>query len=283
MASRHETLPVEHAETIILPRRGWAPLAARELWRYRELLLVLVWRNVKIRYKQTALGVAWAVVQPLFVIGVLTLVFGRLVGVSGQGSPYALFGFAALVPWLYVSNAVTQASVSLVEGERLITRIYFPRLLIPLAVVVAGLLDLLISLAVLIVIMSLYGVEPRVELLAVVPLTVMAAAAALAVSTWLSALNVFYRDVRYAITLAVQFWLFLTPVAYATSLVSERLRPLYALNPMVGVVDGFRWAVLGGTSTVRVTLPVSIATLAVVLVGGLYYFRRVEDTFADVV
>ncbi len=271
------------AETVILPRRGWAPLDVRELWAYRELLLILVWRNVKVRYKQTTLGIAWAVIQPLFVMGVFTLVFGRLAGLSSEGSPYPVFSFAALVPWVYVSNAVTQASVSLVESERLITRTYFPRLLIPLAVVLAGLLDLAMAFIVLVAFMSLYGVYPHVEILAVLPLTVLAAAAAFAFATWLSALNVFYRDVRYAIAFMVQFWLFLTPVAYATSLVPEGLRPVYALNPIVGVVDGFRWALLGGTSTVHVTLPISIGTVVVLLFGGLYYFRRVEDSFADAV
>jgi lipopolysaccharide transport system permease protein len=270
-------------ETVIVPRRGWAPLHARELWDYRELLLLLVWRNAKVRYKQTGLGIAWAVVQPLFVMGVFTLVFGQLLELSSDGSPYVLFSFAALVPWVYFSNAVTQASTSLVESERLVTRIYFPRLLIPLAAVLAGLLDLAAAFAVLVGLMCAYGVYPNTETLAVPLLIVLVAGAAVAFSTWLSALNVFYRDVRHVIAFAIQFWLFLTPVAYATSLVPDELRPVYALNPMVGVVDGFRWALLDGASTVRVTLPISVLTVSVILVAGLYYFRRVEDSFADAV
>jgi lipopolysaccharide transport system permease protein len=212
-----------------------------------------------------------------------TLVFGRLAVLSSDGSPYALFSFAALVPWLYFSNALTQASTSLVENERLVTRIYFPRLLIPLASVLAGLLDLALAFAALVLLMCAYGIYPNFEVLAVPFFALLAAAAALAAATWLSALNVFYRDVRYVVLFGIQCWLFVTPVAYSTSLLPQRLLPLYALNPMVGVVDGFRWSLLGGVSTIDVTLPLSLLVTAVMLVGGLYYFRRVEDSFADAV
>jgi lipopolysaccharide transport system permease protein len=270
-------------ETVIVPRHGWAPLQVDELRHHHELLLLLVQRNVKIRYKQTSLGLAWAVLQPLITVVIFTLVFGRLAGLSSEGSPYALFSFAALVPWVYFSNALTQASTSLVENERLITRIYFPRLLIPLASVLAGLLDLALAFAVLVLLMCGYGVYPAVEVLAAPFFALLAAAAALAAATWLSALNVFYRDVRYVVLFGIQCWLFVTPVVYSTSLLPQRLLPLYALNPMVGVVDGFRWSLLGGVSTIDVTLPLSLLMTAVMLVGGLYYFRRVEDSFADAV
>jgi lipopolysaccharide transport system permease protein len=212
-----------------------------------------------------------------------TLVFGRLAGLSSDGSPYALFSLAALVPWLYFSNALTQASTSLVENERLVTRIYFPRLLIPLASVLAGLLDLVLAFAALVLLMCAYGIYPDVKVLAVPFFALLAATAALAAATWLSALNVFYRDVRYVVLFGIQCWLFVTPVAYSTSLLPQRLLPLYALNPMVGVVDGFRWSLLGGVSTLDVTLPLSLLMTAVILVGGLYYFRRVEDSFADAI
>ena len=270
-------------ETVIAPRHGWAPLQASELWHRRELLLLLVQRNVKIRYKQTGLGIAWAVVQPLVTMVVFAIVFGLFADLSSDGSPYALFTFAALVPWLYFSNALTQASTSLVENERLITRIYFPRILLPLAFVLAGLLDLALAFVVLLLLMFAFGIHPAVEALAAPLFALLAASAALAAAAWLSALNVFYRDVRYLILFGVQCWLFVTPVAYSTSLVPERFLPLYALNPMVGVVDGFRWSLLGGVSTLDVTLPISVLVTTVLLVGGLYYFRRLEDSFADAV
>jgi lipopolysaccharide transport system permease protein len=270
-------------ETVIVPRHGWTPLQVDELRRHHELLLLLVQRNVKIRYKQTGLGIAWAVLQPLITMVLFTLVFGRLAGLSSDGSPYALFSLAALVPWLYFSNALTQASTSLVENERLVTRIYFPRLLIPLASVLAGLLDLALAFAALVLLMCAYGIYPDVKVLAVPFFALLAATAALAAATWLSALNVFYRDVRYVVLFGIQCWLFVTPVAYSTSLLPQRLLPLYALNPMVGVVDGFRWSLLGGVSTLDVTLPLSLLMTAVILLGGLYYFRRVEDSFADAI
>jgi lipopolysaccharide transport system permease protein len=270
-------------DIIIAPRHGWAPFDLRELWQARELLGFLVWRSLKIRYKQTALGAAWAVIQPVLIMVVFTLVFGRLAGLASDGSPYALFCLTALVPWIYFSNAVSQASTSLVENERLVTKIYFPRLLIPLAVVLAGLLDLAISLVVLLLVAAGYGELPPVEIAVLPLLAALVAVVAFGVALWLSALNVYYRDVRYVITFLIQFWLFVTPVAYSSSLVPDSLLPLYAVNPMVGVIDGFRWAVLDSAPTPVVTLPLSILSAMVVLVGGLYYFRRVEDSFADVV
>jgi lipopolysaccharide transport system permease protein len=270
-------------ETVVLPTHGWAPLELGELWDHRELLLLLVQRNIKVKYKQTGLGIAWAVIQPLVAMLLFTFVFGRLAHLSSGGSPYALFTLAALVPWLYFSNALTQASTSLVENERLVTRIYFPRLVVPLASVLSGLLDLAFGFAALLLLMLGYGIYPPIEVLAVPFFVLLAAAAALAAAAWLSAFNVFYRDVRYVIVFGIQCWLFVTPVMYSTSLLPKRLLPLYSLNPMVGAVDGFRWSLLGGVSTLDVTLPIAVGVTCVMLVGGLYYFRRVEDSFADVI
>jgi lipopolysaccharide transport system permease protein len=272
----------DSTEIVIRPARGWAPLNLREVWVHRELLNLLVWRNVKVRYKQTALGAAWAVIPSVLTMLVFTVIFGHLGRLSSDGSPYALFSFCALVPWTYFSGAISLASTSVLENERLVTKVYFPRLLIPLAAILVGLLDLAIAFVLLVILAVAFGRYPEVRALAVVPLAGLACAAALGVGLFLSALNVFYRDVRYVITFLVQFWLFVTPVAYSSSIVSERWRALLGLNPMAGVVDGFRWAMLG-TPFPLATLPVSIGSTALVLLAALYYFRRVEDMFADVV
>lgn len=272
----------EPAEVVIRPVRGWAPLNLREIWTRRELLYLLVWRNAKIRYKQTILGAAWAVIPAVLTMVVFTIIFGHLGRLSSNGKPYALFSFCALVPWTYFSNAASLGSTSLVENERLVTKVYFPRLLIPLSATVVGLLDFAISFGLLVIMAVVYGEYPTIRALAVIPLAALACGAALAVGTFLSALNVFYRDVRYVITFLVQFWLFATPVAYSSSIVPHRWRLVLGLNPMAGVVDGFRWAMLR-TPFPSSTLPVSVVTTIVLLLAAVYYFRRVEDSFADVV
>jgi lipopolysaccharide transport system permease protein len=268
---------------IIAPRHGWAPLDLRELLEHRELLYFLIWRNIKIRYKQTALGGAWAVLQPILIMAVFALIFGRYAGLPSDGSPYALFCLTALVPWLYFSNTLSQGSNSLIENERLITKVYFPRLLIPMSAVLAGLLDLLIAFVVLLVLLLAFGEVPTVEFAAVPLLMLLVTAAALAVTTLFAALNVYYRDIRFVTAFLVQFWLFITPVAYASSLVPDSVLPLYGLNPMVGVVDGFRWALLDSAPWPAITLPMSVVSVFILLLGAFYYFRRVEDSFADVV
>jgi lipopolysaccharide transport system permease protein len=273
----------ESSEIFIGPHPGWMPLNLRELWDHRDLLYFLIWRNVKVRYKQTALGAAWAVIPPVMTMVVFTLIFGKWANLSSDGSPYALFSYCALVPWMYFSSSVTLASTSLVENERLVTRVYFPRLLIPLAAALASLLDFAISFLLLVVLSLGFGVLPDLKILAIPPLTLLTAVTASAVGMSLSALNVFYRDVRYVIAFTVQFWLFATPVAYSSSIVPDTWLPLYALNPMVGVVDGFRWAILPNAPAPGTTLPISLASVVVLLTAGLYYFRRVEDSFADVV
>jgi lipopolysaccharide transport system permease protein len=267
----------------IRPPKGWAPLDLREFVGAHELLYFLVLRNLKLRYKQTALGAAWAVLQPLLTMAVFAVIFGRLARLGSDGLPYPVFALAALVPWTYFANALTQAGNSLVDQHQLLTKVYFPRLLLPLAAVIAGLADLAIAFALLVVVLAWYGIAPSIRLLALPAFVLLAVASAIAPGVWLAALNVRYRDVRYVIPFLVQIWLFATPVAYSSSLVPERWRPLYGLNPMAGVVDGFRWMVAPGGSTLGAGLAASIAAVTILLSAGLYFFRRMERTFADVV
>src|SRR5262245_16528689 len=254
-----------------------------ELWAYRELLYFLVWRDIKVRYKQTLLGAVWVILQPLLTMIVFTLFFGNLAQVPSDGIPYPLFSFAGLVPWTLFAYSLTESSGSLVTNQNLITKVYFPRLIIPLASVLAGLVDFAISFAVLLLLMLYYGVVPQAAALTVPLFVVFAVVAALSIGIWLSALNVEFRDVRYTIPFLTQFWMFITPLAYASSLVPARWRLVYGLNPMAGVVEGFRWALLGKTSAPSVLLAASGAAVILLLVGGTYYFRRMERTFADVV
>jgi lipopolysaccharide transport system permease protein len=265
------------------PSTGWPSLRLREIWEYRELLYFLIWRDIKVRYKQTALGAAWAVIQPFFTMVVFSVFFGRLARIPSEGVPYPVFAYCALVPWSYFANALTMGSNSLVDHGRLISKVYFPRLLVPAASVVAGLLDLAIRFTVLLAMLVVYGITPTFALLTLPLFVLLATLTAFAVSLWLSALNVQYRDIRYTLPFLVQFWLFATPVAYPSTLVDERWRALYGLNPMAGVVEGFRWALLGRPSAPGPMILVSAATVLAVLVGGLFYFRRMEKSFADVV
>jgi lipopolysaccharide transport system permease protein len=267
---------------VLRPSTGWAPLRLRDLWDYRELLYCLTWRDIKVRYKQTALGAAWAVIQPFFTMVVFSVFFGRLAKLPSEGVPYPVFTYCALVPWTYFATALTQSSNSLVDQARLITKVYFPRLLVPAAAVVGGLVDLGISFLVLLAMLLYYGIVPGPAVLLLPLFALLAALTALATGLWLSALNVQYRDVRYTIPFLVQFWLFVTPVAYTATLVPERWRPLYALNPMTGVVEGFRWALLGRRDAPGAMLIVSVASVLLLLIGGLFYFRRMERRFADV-
>ncbi len=267
----------------IHPPKGWAPLDLREFAGAHELLYFLVLRSLKLRYRQTALGAAWAILQPLLAMVVFTVVFGRLARLDSEGLPYPVFALAALVPWTYFANALTQASHSLVDQQQLLTKVYFPRLLLPLAAVISGLVDLAIAFTLLLLALASYGLAPSFRLLAAPAFGLLATATALAPGVWLAALNVRYRDVRYAIPFLVQIWLFVTPVVYSSSLVPERWRPLYGLNPMAGVVDGFRWMVVSDAPAPSAGLAISVAAVAILLTAGLYYFRRVERSFADVV
>lgn len=273
----------EQWDTLIRPAAGWVPLELGELWEHRELLYFFIWRNIKVRYKQTVLGGAWAIIQPFLTMVVFSIFFGRLAGIPSEGVPYPIFAYTALVPWTYFANALSQASNSLLEHERMITKIYFPRLLLPTSAVLSGLIDFAISFAILIGMMFWYRMTPTIGLL-LVPLFILTATlTALGVGLWLSALNVQYRDVRYVIPFLIQFWLFSTPIAYPSSLVPEQWQFLYGLNPMAGVVEGFRWALLGTASISPQLMLGSLLTMFVVLIGGLYYFRKMEETFADVV
>jgi len=276
-------MPASTDVTILRPSRGWVPLRLAELWAARELLYFLVWRTVKVRYKQTFLGAAWAVVQPVKTMAVFSLFFGRLARIPSEGIPYPIFALTALVPWTFFANSLTQASNSLVEQESLLTRVYFPRLLLPLAAVTAGLLDLAIAFAALVGLMAVYGNVPSVAVVTLPLFVLLAVIAALGAGLWLSALNVQYLDVRYVTPFLVQIWLFVSPVAYPSSLVPARWQAVYGLNPMAGVVEGFRWALLGLPQPPGGLLAASAGTAVILLVSGLFYFRRMERSFADVV
>jgi lipopolysaccharide transport system permease protein len=272
-------LPATH----LVERRSRVSLGLRELWQYRELLAFFVWRDLKVRYRQTLLGAAWAVLQPFITMVVFSVFLGRLVGVPSDGVPYPLFAFAALVPWTFVSQGVSQSANSLVGNQNLIKKVYFPRLVIPCAAVLAGLADFAIAFVVLVAMMLAYAIVPGAAILWVPLFLLLGTTTALAAGLWLSALNVRYRDVRYVVPFFLQVWLFATPVAYPSSLVAEPWRTLYALNPMAGVVEGFRWALLGTGGMPAGMLLVSSAVAVVVLATGAWYFRRAEATFADVV
>jgi lipopolysaccharide transport system permease protein len=283
-----DVLTIPHAEappeiTRIRPSQGWRAVDLREIWKYRELLFFLALRDIKLRYKQTALGVGWAVLQPLAMMGVFTVFFGKLGHLPSDGKPYHLFVLAALVPWQLFAYALTQSSNSLVTEQRLITKVYFPRLLVPVASVLAGVVDALVALALMVLVMAASASVPTWAILTLPAFMLFAVLAALAVGLWLSALNVQYRDVRYTIPFLTQFWMFLTPVAYPARMVPKAYRVLYGLNPMTGVVEGFRWALLGTDAPNWGMMAVSAGVVVVLLAGGLLYFRRMEKTFADVV
>ncbi len=258
------------------------PVRLDELWEFRELLFFLVWRDVKVRYKQTALGMAWAVLQPVMTMVVFSIFFGRLAHIATDGVPYPVFAYCALLPWQLFAYALSESSNSVVTNQRLLTKVYFPKLILPLASVLVGLVDFAVSAVVLFGLMAWYGLAPGSGIWTLPLWTLLAVATAVAVSLWLAALNVRYRDVRYTLPFLTQLWLFVTPVAYPSSLVREGWRALYGLNPMVGVVDGFRWALVGGPWP-GATVAASSAAVLVLLVTGLFYFRRTERTFADIV
>ncbi len=269
--------------TIITPPRGWLRLDLDEVWRYRELLYFFVWRDLKVRYKQTVIGAGWAVIQPAFTMIVFSLFFGVLAKMPSGGVPYPIFYYSALLPWMYFANALTQATNSVVENQRMITKVYFPKILLPVSSVVSGLVDLGIAFLLLLVMMAWYRLPPTLAALWLPVFLLLAIASALAAGLWLAALNAIYRDVRYAVPFFVQFWMFASPVAYPSSLVPAEWRWLYGLNPMAGVIEGFRWALTGHGQPPSAILAASAVGVAVLLAGGLFYFRRMEGTVADVV
>jgi lipopolysaccharide transport system permease protein len=274
---------------IIEPAKGWVPVRLRDLWEYRDLLYFLIWRDVKVRYKQTVLGAAWAILQPTLTMIVFTIFFGGLAGVASDGLPYPIFSFAALLPWTFFAQGLTQSSNSLVGSQNLITKVYFPRLVIPLATVLSGVVDFALAFVVLLGMMAFYGIWPGMAVIWLPLLLALAFATALGVGLWMSALNVEYRDVRYVVPFLVQIWLFVTPVIYPASVVTSRLESLglpgwiYGLNPMAGVVEGFRWALLGVDTQPGPLILASALVAVVLVVTGAVYFRRMEQTFADVV
>ena len=267
----------------IKPTRGWAPIHLGDLWEYRELLYFLIWRDVKVRYKQTALGVAWVVLQPLATTLIFTVIFGNLAKISSGNLPYAVFAMAGLVPWNFFSGAFTRGSGSLVGSAHLISKVYFPRLIIPIAGVLGGLVDMAIVMVLLFALMLYYGIVPTLAVLTLPLFVLMAIGTALGVSLWFSALNVQYRDVNYLVPFIAQFWLYATPVVYPSSLIPEKWRVIYGLNPMAGVVEGFRWALFGTGEGPGPMLLVSVAMVAFILVSGAFFFRRMERTFADII
>lgn len=273
------------ASSVLVIEAGGNPVLARlrEVWQSREILYFLAWRDVKVRYKQTVLGVAWAVIQPVSTMVVFSIFFGYLGRMPSDGIPYPIFTFCALLPWSLFAHALGQSTGSLVNNQALITKVYFPRLVIPMAPLAVGLLDFGVSGIVLVVLMAFYGILPGPAVLAAPLFVLLALATALAAGIWLSALNVRYRDVRHTMPLLTQLWLFATPVAYPASLLPEPWRTLYGLNPLAGAVEGFRWAVLGQGRAPGPLTAVSVATVVGLLIGGLWYFMRTEETFADVV
>ncbi len=271
------TLP----ELVIRPAKGWAPLNLADLWRYRELAFFLTWRDISVRYKQTLLGAAWAIIQPFFTMVVFSVFFGFLGKMPSDGLPYPVFTFCALLPWQLFAYSLAESGNSLVANQNLITKVYFPRVVIPLAATLGGLLDFVIAFIVLLIMMVVYGIRPTAAVWTLPLFVLLALVTALGAGLWLSALNVEYRDVRYTIPFLTQFWLFMTPIAYPSSLVPAAWRALYGLNPMVGVVEGFRWALLGTGSAPGPLMAVSVLASVALLVSGLFYFRRMERTFAD--
>jgi lipopolysaccharide transport system permease protein len=267
----------------IEPSHGWVSLRLHEIWEYRELLYFLAWRDVKVRYKQTALGVAWAILQPFLTMVVFSVFFGKLGKIPSDGIPYPLFSFAALVPWTFFAHGLNQSSNSLVTGAQLIKKVYFPRLIVPVAAIASGVIDFVLAFVVLLGMMLYYGVLPTANIFWLPAFLLLAFITALGVGLWLSTLNVEYRDVRYMLPFITQFWLFATPVAYPSTLLSEPWRTLYAVNPMVGVVESFRWALLSTNTGPGSMIIVSSLMALLILISGAFYFRRMEKNFADVV
>jgi lipopolysaccharide transport system permease protein len=276
-------LPGNIAHTVIEPPKGWAPLALTELWKFRELLFFLTWRDIKVRYKQTALGATWAILQPVLTMILFSVIFGGLAKLPSEGVPYPIFTFTALLPWQLFAFALTQSSNSLVGSQNLISKVYFPRLVVPFSSVLAGVVDFGIAFVVLVGLMFYYGIALTPAVLLLPVFLILTLASALAVGLWLSALNVQYRDIRYVVPFLTQFWMYSTPIAYSSSIIPEKWRWLYSLNPMTGVVEGFRLAVLGKSSLDVASLCISAGMVVVLLVGGLYYFKRMESSFADVI
>lgn len=271
------------SELYITPPARWGGNPLGELWEYRELLYFFVWRDIKVRYKQTTLGAAWAVLQPLLTMVMFSLFFGKLVHVPSEGLPYPIFYYTALLPWTYFSQALQTGTMGIVNNQHIITKVYFPRLTLPLSAVLSGLVDFAISFLMLVVFLLYYGIRPTVTILFLPAFLLLAIATALSVSLWLSALNAIYRDVRYVVPFLIQFWMFASPLVYPSSLVPQKWRWLYDLNPLAAVIEGFRWSLTGRGDVDLYSTGISVAVLLMLLITGMAYFQRMETTVADVV
>ena len=269
--------------TEIEPSRGLMSLDLAELWDYRELLFLLAWRDATVRYKQSIVGIGWALIQPVMMMLIFTLVFGRFAKLPSEGVPYTVFTLCALLPWNYFSRSLSDSSNSLVGSSNLITKIYFPRLILPISRIFSGLIDFGITFVMLIGLLVYYRIAPSAAVVTLPLFMLLTMLTSLAVGLWLTALNVKYRDVGFVVPFVIQFWMYASPVAYSSSIIPKRLQPLYALNPMVSVVDGFRWALLGKNPPNFTSMFASLAIVVMLLVFGVYYFRRMERTFADVI
>ena len=281
------TQSVPQNQIVIEPQHGWISLQLRAIWQYRELLYFLVWRDIKVRYKQTALGITWIVIQPIVTMVIFSILFGRLLNVPSGDIPYPIFVYTGLLPWNYFANSLNRSTTSLVRSSHLITKVYFPRLVIPISAVLSGLVDFTISFLVLIGLMMYFRISPTTQIILLPAFLLLAMCTALGFGLWLSALNVRYRDVNHLIPYIIQIWMYLTPVIYSVTLIPEQFRFLLALNPMTGVVGGFRWALLGSeTADISLISPLFILSIAIsliVLVSGAIFFRRTERTFADII
>ncbi len=283
MNNSNQEVTTSSAPTVVIrPSRGWIPINLRDLWAYRELLYFLTWRDIKVRYKQTLLGFAWAIIQPLFMMIVFTLFFGTLAKIPSEGIPYPLFNYTALLPWTLFAEGISRSSNSLIGSTNLVQKVYFPRLIMPLAGILSPVVDFAIAFIILIGLMLYYGYPPTINLFWLPAFIILALITSLGVGLWLSAINVKYRDVRYIIPFLVQIWLFASPVVYASSLLPEKYQIIYGINPMAGVIEGFRWAILG-TEPPGSLIAVSAAITVAILISGAYYFRHSEKTFADVI
>jgi lipopolysaccharide transport system permease protein len=267
----------------ITPPTGWQLLPAKELWAYRELLYFFVWREIKIRYKQTAIGAAWALLQPFLTMLVFSLFFGRLAHISSEGLPYPIFYYSALLPWMYFASSLQNATSTIVDNQRVITKVYFPRIALPLSAVLSGLVDFGISFLLFLVMMVYYHIRPTAALVWLPAFLLLAVLTALGVGLWLSAMNAIYRDVRYVVPFLINFWMLASPVGYGSSIVPEKWRWLYGLNPMAGVIEGFRWSLAGHGAPPGRLLLASTGVVLVILAGGIAYFQKMETTVADVV
>ena len=280
------TLPIQREaikERVIEPSRGWLGLQLNELWEYHELLFFLTWRDMKVRYKQTILGAAWAIIQPFFTMVIFSLFFGHLAKVPSDGIPYPIFSYAALVPWQFFAAGLGQGANSLVGSAHMLRKIYFPRMVMPVAAIFSNLIDFALAFIVLLGIMVYYGIGPNANVAWLPFFLLLALITALGAGLWLAVMNVQFRDIRYAVPFIIQFWFFATPITYPSSLLEEPWRTIYGLNPMAGVVEGFRWALLGTNQPPGLMTAVSAVAAVCLLVSGLFYFRRMERTFADVV